>query len=79
MISAFAQAVHDECWWLHCRLQGAPVAATLAADEGTTLRLCGLHAQLVGRILEERPDVSIELWHTPQGLPVLLAEFGRVA
>jgi hypothetical protein len=72
MISAYAQAVRDECWWHGCRLPGAQIDANFGEDQDYLVRLCGLHAQVVQSLLEAG-GYDVELWISPSGQPVLFA------
>jgi hypothetical protein len=73
VISWQAQAL-TECWYKRCRVDGALVGADMlhrGQQEEGTVRLCGVHAQLVALYLA-RPDVEVQLRQSVLGLPVLV-------
>ncbi len=60
----------DECWWHGCRLPGAWAPGEVEGAEAQPILVCGLHAQVVAYLLEERPDLQVELWMN-DGIPSL--------
>jgi hypothetical protein len=71
-----AQARRDECWWSRCRLPAATIQVTFDSAEPGTIKLCGLHGQVVRQALD-RGGYELEMWQAVGGLPVLVLQ--RVA